>query len=153
MEYELNEQACFMGDDLVKTYHSRLNGIRIAYLFKQKPEPKTEKVQRVRKPLRQGKRVTLAKASLIPKKYTELLALDYKFVIEFDRERWDELTLPQQEALVDHELCHCGNDADGCYLRHHDLEEFREIVERHGFWKDDIRQFAESIEKQGTLAL
>lgn len=82
----------------------------------------------------------------MPARYGELLSADYKFVLEFDREVWDQLTLDQQEALVDHELCHCGKDEKGCYMRQHDLEEFRQIVDRHGFWKDDVRLFAESCQ-------
>ena len=30
-------------------------------------------------------------------------------------------------------------------IRKHDLEEFREIVARHGTWKGDIEKFAEAL--------
>lgn len=154
MEYEVNQQAENIAAHLIKPHHPHLIGLKIAYLFKQKPEGQAKpKKRKAAKAPRAGKKVTLAKACLVPKKYGELLAKDYKFVIEFDHARWDELGLEQQEALVDHELCHCGSDADGVYLKHHDLEEFRAIVERHGMWKSDIEDFAESLSKQPGLPL
>lgn len=146
MFYELNEAADAIAEDLIGAHHSRLKGIKIAYLFKSKAEDPEEAQKKAAKakPLRDGKKFSWAKASLVSDKWRALAEDDYKFVIEFDREVWDELSLEQQNALVDHELCHCGNDADGCYMRQHDLEEFREIVKRHGFWKDDVRLFAET---------
>jgi predicted metallopeptidase len=147
MEYEFNEEAETTAEEIIEKHHPHLIGLKIAYLFKQRPDHGEEETK-PRKSPRHGKKVALAKARLVSKIYGELLRQDYKFIIEFDRELWDELTLAQQAALVDHELSHCGNDADGCYLKHHDLEEFRGVVERHGLWKSDIEDFAEAITKQ-----
>lgn len=152
MEYEWNEDAEMMADGMIKQVHPHLAGLKVAYLFKQRPDY-GEADPNPKKAGRTGKKVTLAKARLVSKIYGELLAKDYKFIIEFDRDMWDRLTLDQQTALVDHELSHCGNDADGCYMKQHDLEEFRGVVERRGLWKSDIEDFAQSIEKQRTLAL
>ena len=149
MIYVFNEQASRIGDRLMQ-HHPHLIGLKIAYLFKQKPEPKMSTRLHL---MRAGKKVVLGKACLVPKKYTELLAADYKFLLEFDEQRWDELSLEQQEALVDHELSHCGNDADGCYLKSHDVEEFRAVVQRHGLWKSDIEEFAAVLGKQRELPL
>jgi hypothetical protein len=33
------------------------------------------------------------------------------------------------------------------YLADHDLEESRDIVARHGFWKPDVRLFAETMQR------
>jgi predicted metallopeptidase len=148
MEYEFNEEAETTAEELVEKYHPHLTGLKIAYLFKQRPDSGDHEPLKPRKALRYGKKNTLAKARLVSKIYGELLRQDYKFIIEFDRELWDELSLEQQAALVDHELSPCGNDADGCYLKHHDLEEFRGVVERHGLWKSDIEAFAETLTKQ-----
>jgi len=138
MMYEWNTEAARLGESLVEANHPHLVKLKIAYLFKLAPESKS------RKPARSGKKKTWAKASLIPPKYEELLNDNYKFLIEFDGAVWAALNIKQKRALVDHELCHCGNDIDGVYMKHHDLEEFRSIVERYGFWKDDVRLFAES---------
>lgn len=143
MNYEWNTEARRIGERIVPLHHGRLRGLKIAYLFKFKDrDPEKPPKQ---KPLRNGKKFTWAKAALVSDKWRALAEDDYQFVIEFDRDIWVLLSLQQQEALVDHELCHCGNDIDGCYMRQHDVEEFREIVTRHGFWKDDVRLFAEAL--------
>lgn len=84
----------------------------------------------------------------------------YDFIIVLNREFWEstEVTDAQKRALIDHELCHAtiAEDEDGepkrdergrqvYRIRKHDLEEFREIVARHGIWKADIEAFAEEI--------
>ena len=80
----------------------------------------------------------------------------FDFVILLNKEVWEKslesFGNKLKRALIDHELCHAqvaldgdGNvkkDEDGriCYrIRGHDLEEFREIVERHGVWNWDNR--------------
>jgi len=136
--YEWNPEAADLGALIIQEHHPHLEKLKIAYLFKHGAESKPGKV------IRAGKRKTWAKASLIPEKYVELLEANYKFLIEFDVHVWSQLSKPQQRALVDHEFCHCGNDIDGCYMKHHDVEEFRDVINRHGFWKDDVKAFAQA---------
>ncbi len=59
---------------------------------------------------------------------------------------WRLLTEAQREALVDHELMHCMVGKNGWALRGHDVEEVRDIIECHGFWKPDLQQFADAVE-------
>lgn len=82
------------------------------------------------------------------------------FVIEVPAEPWSNLTHPQREALVDHELCHFyvaipdDPDADRkLVILGHDLEEFTAIVERHGLWKPDLKEFAQVVAQRGQLAI
>lgn len=51
------------------------------------------------------------------------------------------LTEEQIEALLYHEMCHIGwdDDKDCAIVVGHDLEEFRQVVERYGLWADDTR--------------
>lgn len=87
-------------------------------------------------------------------------AHDFDFIIILNYEFWNDgqTTDAQRAALLDHELCHASVSTDaqgeekmdvhGRYVyrvRKHDVEEFREIVDRHGIWKQDLQQFAESI--------
>jgi hypothetical protein len=87
---------------------------------------------------------------------------DHDFVILLNHEAWNTagFTEAQMKALIDHELCHAevthdrnGEpkvDADGrtmYRIRRHDCEEFREIVARHGLWKQDLEAFAETAMK------
>lgn len=94
----------------------------------------------------------------------------WDFVILLNKEVWDLEDFPtdKKEALIDHELCHAAValDADGepkidekgrqvWRTRKHDIEEFGDVVERHGLYKRDLERFAESLLKsqQGALAL
>lgn len=76
-----------------------------------------------------------------------------KFIITLDFIKWNNATSEQKIAIIDHELCHCDydeNDKTGeikPYIRKHDLQEFNEIVNRHGQWHDGIKLFVESIKK------
>lgn len=147
MSYEWNEVAAVIATGLIEKYHPHLSKTKIAYLFKVKSQPASGRSSRKSKKKvtsARAKKEIWAKAALVPAKYVELLKKEYVFVLEFDRTIWDGLTKAQQTALVDHELCHCGNDSNGPYMRIHDVEEFREIVNRHGFWRDSVRLFAES---------
>jgi phosphoketolase len=65
-------------------------------------------------------------------------------IIEIVKPLWEHLTYEQKTALIDHELMHFGPEGK---MRRHDLEEFRDVVERHGFYLPDVKDFAESIKK------
>lgn len=92
-------------------------------------------------------------------------ALDDKalaFVITLNAEEWERLPLPTQTALLDHELCHCEYDfnkesdddplAAYCIVGH-DVEEFGDVIERHGLWTNDLQQFADEVGRQLELQL
>ncbi len=149
IDYIPNVEAEEIAAEIIAKFHPNLTGIKIAHLLKVRPVPK----KRSTKQPRQGRKVVMAKASKVSAKMQALASQDYKFVIEYDSMIWDELNSDTRTALVDHELCHCGNDADGCYMKNHSVEEFREILSRYGFWKDDVLQFAETTEEvyHGTM--
>ena len=44
------------------------------------------------------------------------------------------MTPEQRRALIDHELSHCSFLDQVPEMRHHDIEEFKHIIERYGFW-------------------
>jgi hypothetical protein len=96
----------------------------------------------------------------------ELVDLDY--VILLNREVWEDgdFVREKQAALLDHELCHAARsiDSDGVpridtkgrpvwRTRGHDIEEFREVVERHGCYKGDLERFAEALFKRKRIPL
>jgi len=70
------------------------------------------------------------------------------FVMELAGDIWHALDDTARRALVDHELCHFAVDEDEdtgdliLRIRGHDIEEFLEVVNRHGLWSDDVRDFA-----------
>lgn len=86
--------------------------------------------------------------------------VDYDFIILLNYQVYTsrEFSDAQREALLDHELCHCQialdkdeepiEDDKGrrvYRMRKHDIEEFREIVQRHGLYKNDLEEFGRVI--------
>lgn len=87
---------------------------------------------------------------------------EYDFVILLNKQMWEHPKFghKRQKALLDHELCHAAQSYDGeghriknkrgkyvFRTRKHDIEEFKEIVERHGLYKSDLEEFAKSLMK------
>lgn len=73
------------------------------------------------------------------------------FVIAISSAQWVFLDPKQKVALVDHELMHCDSYIDdkgnvALKMRGHDLEEFRDIVQRHGYWMDGIDKFVAALD-------
>jgi len=90
---------------------------------------------------------------------------EFDFVILLRRSFWlaDEVTDAQRRALLDHELCHAAVrlDAHGdpakddrgrviYRTRKHDIEEFTEVVTRHGTYKADLEAFAKALILRGV---
>ena len=141
-EYTPNAEAEVIAEELIEQYHPGLVGLKIAHLLKVMPVPKSKKVH---KQPRHGKKVTLAKTSKVSSKTNALAEKDFHFVIEYGSLYWDKMEDNMKRALVDHELCHCGSDADGVYLVPHGIEDFSEIFARWGCWKSDVEQFVKVV--------
>lgn len=113
--------------------HEHLVNAKIAYVW--------------RKDQRSAGRVRLGKASKASSKIQFLTG--YDFIIEFNWTAWRDVLRrdEQRVAIVDHELCHCARDDEtGKWtIRHHDVEEFGEIVRRWGLWKEDLRIFGMEV--------
>lgn len=79
---------------------------------------------------------------------------------------WDALKHDQRLALIDHELCHFSRsktqivdpesgkwvdewnpaeDPDSWSMRDHDVEEFSDVIRRHGLWEQGIESFAIAV--------
>lgn len=88
------------------------------------------------------------------------------FFIFINEEVWDGLSTEQRVALVDHELCHIvrekeeqldketkkvvmgwanRDNVNNWKIREHDVEEFSEIIQRHGLWEQGIESFAVAV--------
>lgn len=71
----------------------------------------------------------------------------YDFLIILNEKKWYELNHKQQEALLDHELCHCQRGVDSLdgsptwCIGSHDVEEFAAIIRRHGLWRENVAHF------------
>lgn len=86
----------------------------------------------------------------------------FDFVILLNKEWWQDrrTTTAQQKALLDHEISHAAlaydehgepkRDERDRYVyrtRRHDLEEFSDVVARHGIYKRDIEAFARALRR------
>lgn len=74
---------------------------------------------------------------------------EFDFVILLNAEAWQKLEWRQRVALLDHELCHATRSVNKAgesvwRIRKHDVEEFREIIERHGCYKQDLDEFVKA---------
>jgi hypothetical protein len=142
--------------DLVHDHHSELRGARIALAWSLSWKPDVDG------------RVTLGKCKRASDLDRELVDLDFVIILQQEFFQDALVTNAQRRALMDHELCHATVKLDENYepmedergrivyrTRKHDIEEFSEIVERHGLYKRDLEQFARAINrskvKQGEL--
>lgn len=160
VSYELLTRDSVMGrplyvllDKLVATYHKELQEARIAIAWNTAWVPDVDG------------RVKLGmcrKASALDR---ELSSWD--FVILLRKSFWTDLRVTelQRTALLDHELMHAAPkfDAKGepavdergrrlWRTRRHDLEEFADVVERHGQWTADLERFAAALRRGSAEA-
>jgi predicted metallopeptidase len=71
------------------------------------------------------------------------------FLIQIVVPNWEPLEPRQQIAVLDHEICHIdyNDETDSHRLRDHTVEEFPEIVERHGAYHWSLEHFYEAISR------
>ena len=141
-------------DELIVKYHEDLAQANIALAWNLSWKPDIDG------------RATLGKCRKVGALDRELHQFD--FVIILLQEFWDsgDVTDEQRRALLDHELCHGAvvldkngepvEDERGrkvYRMRKHDIEEFSQVVERHGTYKRDLEKFAAALQKsrQGKL--
>ena len=93
--------------------------------------------------------------------------MKFDFVVVLNKEYWDQFDDKKRLALMDHELCHASASLDSetseqkedergrplWRVRKHDIEEFREVVERHGCYKSDLESFAKSLRESAKSPL
>jgi len=140
VEYsQVTQDVLDIAQELIDKYHHHLLGANIGFVFRE-PAAKS------------GGKVVLGKASKITNKYRPYLKQELDFMIELAGVEWCELDSRRQVALVDHELCHLGMDDDGnLTIRAHDVEEFTEIVMRHGLWYQSLEQMADAVKNPQLL--
>ena len=126
--------------EVIRKNHARLDGASIAVIVQEKASSK-------------GGKTVYSTAAKPSEKLKPLLEDDYSFVITVAEDTWKKMNMDQRKAVIDHELCHCQIDLDGKpSIREHDLEEFAEIIERHGFWREDYGEHMvqEALIKRGV---
>jgi predicted metallopeptidase len=128
-------------DDVAADHHPHLKNARIIVLGRPKASKRHAAVAR--------------KASRsIQALYKDAAGLDVHYLIEVGLDVWTRYTPEQRRILIDHELCHfLGLDDKGRWAVRpdHDIEEFTEIVKRHGAHHHDLQVFVKEGAKQMSL--
>ena len=90
----------------------------------------------------------------------------YDVIIEIAKDVWDEATDNFRVAILDHELSHIGirfeedgnpsrdpsSDRIKVYLKHHDIEEFADVLERYGAYHAALRSFIDAFARNKKKA-
>lgn len=131
---------------VIKDWHPELAG-HCLFMFVQEPKKTHGKtalayIQKV-----SGLAAFLAMSDVrnMPKEFSPTPTF---FLVSFWEQAWAALSPEQRVALVDHELCHAvlTEDDKGPQLTMvgHDIEEFNDVVKRHGAWMDDVSAFVDA---------
>lgn len=132
-----------LAEELRLKHHEHLRDTEISYLMTKKVKPKNGMMSYGKTKCPNGLLKHFARTD---------------FIITMTAELWDEADLSKRRAMVDHELCHCAfeEDEEGNrtpIIRHHDIEEFTKIIDRHGLWHDDLKTFGQAVGRQLELGL
>jgi len=139
-----------IAEELIQKHHPSLRDFqpRIEYVFIDKTPKKGGK--EVWGTMR---KVTNLAAFLAQNEFAQEQGInDPFFVMTITKPVWDILSHEKKVALVDHELCHAAveekdNGETKLVIVPHDLEEFTCIVKRHGLWREDVKEFADTCQK------
>lgn len=135
-----------LGKSLIDKHYPNLKILNIAYVFREEAS------------VSNGKVIAGQCTKVDPRNWT-LHKKDV--IIEIAKDVWAEALPTFQEALMDHELSHVGIDMneDGTpkmdeltnrvmvRIKPHDIEEFDAVLERHGPYHKDLRQFLDAFVK------
>lgn len=141
VEYKEAPEIAEIATALIKDHHSHLTEAVIEYLWREGAWTSKGKI-------------VLGSATLVTglEKYY-LDGANFRILINADA--WATLDPVQRRAVVDHQLFHCEKDGDGerdgapkWVIAPHDIEEFGGVLDRHGLYLNDIRQFVEVAMKK-----
>lgn len=139
VEYrKADDEVYDIARDIIDKHHPNLENVEIVFLMRT-PTPKRGGVE------------VWGQASKASAKHRALADGEFRFIIELADEVWEDLDIAHKRALIDHELCHCTREEDDkgeivYAIRGHDVEEFNEIVERHGHWTESLLSFTRQLE-------
>ena len=131
---EADERLITLAQRLIRENHPHLLDAKIGFMYR------SEAAQ-------SGNKIVLGKARKVSEE--QQVFMDFDFVIWVARKEFNEYMPEQREALVDHELCHCGGSFGEWKIKKHDVDEFLSIIVRHGLWHPDLSFAAKAFENAG----
>jgi hypothetical protein len=134
------EEAKRLAIDLIAKHHPDLSMARIRYICRNKAAKKA------------GRSVP-GNVYKMGGKYEYLVGCD--FIIEIALQVWNDFNSNQRKAIVDHLLSRCIGEEqeDGTMkwrIRPPEVQEFPEVVERHGQWNNELIDMGKSIKHTFT---
>ena len=133
-EYTAAPEVAEVAKGVIERWHTDLAGADIRYAFAD--ELPYDKQKRV-----------LAKTKKASR-WEQYLTQGAVLFVVVDAGAWAAMPPEKRIALIDHELCHVVGDGTGeIDTRTHDLEEFNEVISRHGAWTEDIEDFLRTAEE------
>lgn len=158
-EYSVAADAAAIGAELIAAIedHAHLESAAIAYLFRDQEIHERGRVVYASCHLGDfaGSSAMRTWGRFIRWAIVNLVGFEPAFVVLIDRNLWSGLSDAERRALVDHELCHAGQQIDPdtgmpkftefgepkwC-IRGHSIEEFHGVVQRHGPWNEHLAAF------------
>lgn len=146
-----------IGEELIAKYYPDIvdSGCRIEWLFQSEAAKKGGKLVLGTCKKISGEAAYLSQVGTPSEGYVEPKYLSY-YRIAIAEDCWQELSESQRAALVDHELQHIlldHDDDEGWTLKTqgHEIEEFSDVIKRHGLWEPGLAWFARVTSKQWTL--
>lgn len=146
MRYALNTDLENLGKKLIATIpeHENLKLLKIGFLFREEAA------------VSDG-RVTVGMAIRVDDRNWSIHKTDA--LIEIGKDVWEEASEEFKQALMDHELSHLKvvMDEDGTpvmdettgrvkvMVKHHDIEEFAPVLQRHGAYHESLRKFLDAF--------
>jgi predicted metallopeptidase len=137
-----------IADELIPQFHAHIDEMEVRFIFKSKAGTSRgghdwAYVRKVG-----GLTAYLARASELesitgPRPPAPVAEPFFLMVVSHDV--WTRLDGAQRIALIDHELCHICPDGE---LRPHPVEEFPEVVRRHGVkWRPNLEELVEAAQQ------
>ena len=114
-----SDEVVRIAEYAISMWHEELGEARIGLLFRDEA------------PVTDG-RITLGAAKKVSDDMKPYMP--YDFVIWVAGDYWGRLDEKQKQSLIDHELCHCSMLGGKIAMRQHDINEFVDVLERHGVW-------------------
>jgi predicted metallopeptidase len=135
--YSVADPVEVLGRRLIEEHHPHLKHQKVVYIF----------CSEARKKLGQPVLASTAKVSGRPAWMAQCLAHEAEgegdafFVIEVSSAHWELMSEASRLALIDHQLSFCGvrESSGALYLRQPDVQEFREVAMRRGYWRLGIQ--------------
>ena len=158
MAFRLASKAQEVADRLIREHHAHLQGVAVTAVFVDKtPTSKGREVWA------RAKKVSGLPAFLVFAETAFTEAHEYGdqphdlFVLEVSEDAWNKLTESGRDALIDEILCSCEIEWDeekgtaSLSIVGPDVAGWRAVIERHGLWREDLREFVEVGAEQLTL--